>query len=123
MIQDTAMKPMIVGRPETCPLTVIQAVLATTCCIPHADQRLESHAAQAAGVQVMSARETQARDTPAHDPRIAVIARVLGDHHNAPNLWLARRIIQELNDMDETDRDLTTWPAEWVDRATHQPGR
>lgn len=28
--------------------------------------------------------------------RIAVVARLIGDHRNAPNLWLARRIVQEL---------------------------
>jgi len=32
------------------------------------------------------------------DARVAMIARLVGEHRNAPNLWLARRIIRELEE-------------------------
>jgi len=34
------------------------------------------------------------------DVRMALIARLVGDHRAAPNLWLARRIVQQLDEMD-----------------------
>lgn len=40
-----------------------------------------------------------ARNTPVEDVRLVVIARLLGDHRTAPNLWLARKIVQELDDL------------------------
>jgi hypothetical protein len=30
------------------------------------------------------------------DARVAAVARLIGDYRNAPNLWLARRIIEEI---------------------------
>ena len=37
---------------------------------------------------------------PNDDPRVALITRVIGDNRNAPNVWLARKIIQELDELD-----------------------
>jgi hypothetical protein len=45
------------------------------------------------------ARRMAACKTPVQDVRLAVIARLLGDHRTAPNLWLARKIVQELDDL------------------------
>lgn len=42
-----------------------------------------------------------ARLPPSHDPRVALITRIIGDHRTAPNLWLVRRIVQALTEFDE----------------------
>jgi hypothetical protein len=40
------------------------------------------------------------RDSARNDPRVELITRIIGDHRNAPNLWLARRIVQALNEFE-----------------------
>jgi hypothetical protein len=42
----------------------------------------------------------------ADDLRLATIVRLLSDHQNAPNLWLARRIVEALdNEADDAGQD------------------
>src|SRR3954447_20415675 len=40
------------------------------------------------------------RNVPVEDSRIARIADIIADHRTAPNLWLARRILEELRSVD-----------------------
>jgi len=38
------------------------------------------------------------RKSLVEDARVAMIAHLVADHRNAPNLWLARRIVLELEE-------------------------
>lgn len=67
-----------------------------------------------------------ARSLPVEDARVALIARLISDHRNAPNLWLARLIVQEMGMSDASAirhmpvNSPTGYQPDWADARQHR---